>query len=129
MNEFTGFTLQDQFTEALKKIDDLVKSADKEEKDNDGHTVPSESKGITLDGLAEMIRRVKSLKEFAYDLNPNMIRAIKFGCKIDAATETYVKLLDSTKRSKQQMKITMYFTQQQPQPPTRVMSHTLPLQK
>jgi len=39
-------------------LEELVKSADKEEEDGDEEAVPSEPKGNTIDNLAEIVHRV-----------------------------------------------------------------------
>lgn len=69
----------------------LTKFADEEEDEDE---VPSKPKGITIEKLPDVFHQVKKLKDVTYDMDPSMIRSLKFGRLIDAAAVTYQHIFD-----------------------------------
>lgn len=70
-----------------------------------------EEDGVTLDRLTTMVRMANELQRAAQEWDPLMFRSLQFSNIIEGGMSVYKNLLAQKKKERQQLPITMFFTQ------------------
>ncbi|KAL1241264.1 Tigger transposable element-derived protein [Trichinella spiralis] len=72
-----------------------------EDKDADDDSATDETEKLTLEGLAEILHTLKQVEEKLFEMDSDMVRAIKFKRDLKTAAEPYHQLLEEMKKKEE----------------------------
>ncbi|XP_069959859.1 uncharacterized protein [Cherax quadricarinatus] len=87
-----------------------IVQAESEDEEEESVAEASQPQALTLEKLGQVMRMTAQLKQFFYDIDPSMLRALKVMSDIDRSIIPYKTLFVDMKRKQSQLPITMFFT-------------------
>nr|XP_053633938.1 DNA polymerase epsilon catalytic subunit A-like [Cherax quadricarinatus] len=119
--DFVGYGPQDEVNKAVRKtvelarlvngegFEDMQEGEAENEDEEESVAETNQPQALTLEKLGQVMRMTAQLKQYFYDTDPSMLRALKVMNNSDRHIIPYKTLFVDMKRKQSQLPITMFF--------------------